>query len=116
MVNFKSICCTADKCYVIKINMVYILTKKKYTEVVIWWGSVGSQFSLLKAAVATWCRSQCHRFQPALDPALPVAVPHATAATNRFQPLQYKGWLLLILRLAWLRGVVHVNLSRHFVN
>lgn len=63
MVNFKSICCTTDKCYAIKINMVYVVTKKKYTEVVIWWGSRGSHFSLLKAAVAAWHRSQweaCH--------------------------------------------------------
>lgn len=44
--------------YVIKINMFYIVSKKKYREVVIWWGPMDCPFTLLKAAVAAGCRSQ----------------------------------------------------------
>lgn len=39
-----------------KINMVYIFKKKKYTE--IGWGSMGGRFCLLRAAVSAQHRLQ----------------------------------------------------------
>lgn len=120
LVNFKSICCATWICYVIKINMVYVFTKKNYTKVCCLVGTHG--WSVLFTQGSSHCTAQVAGGGVPLISACPgtslaCGISHPTPATHQQIPASsVLGMALVDTEICMVARYYHANLSRHLVN